>query len=1107
MRHRFLLPILALLALAVTPAPSPVSEQAGTLRNLGLGQLENEQPAQSAETFRKLAQAMPNDPLPYANLAVAALRVQNSEEAVSWINQALAKAPGRADLLMIQGDILQWSGKDEEALAAYRKSAAAAPDSVFAWYAVYRQAGQGSGPEAEAALGEALAALTRLRPENLVVLFQAGQRAIAAGDRAGATKAFLRIRELIEPAPPQAAAGLGPLMTALESGEVATARVPAIRLENVLKPSPAYQGSLKELSPGILGVPVERFASEPPPALFGDPLPVKLQAGALAEGKLQGRALAVGDFDGDDKPDLAWIKAGEAPKMEVRRAAGEPAPGPDAAGIEGLLAADLDNDGRLDLIGHGPKRVAFWRGQGNGAFEDATAAAGLSGAAGNAAAVLDYDIEGDLDLAVAGEGTGLFRNALQGPLEAVGKQVLPGVTLSGIRDLVASDLDQDGDVDLVVAHAGGVAWLDNLRQGRFADRTAASGLGGNTPVEALASADLDNDGLPDLIAAGQGLALWHNTGGRFTAWPLQGLPKSRFGAVLAFDADNDGRLDLAAAGPEGVTVLGQRGTSAQLVFEPLAVAGAGPSAALVSADLDGDGDLDLAAAGEGGLHRLENQGGNKNHWLSVRLKALAQGSGKNNLQGLGSVVEIRAGTAYQMREATGQILHFGLGKLKQADLMRVVWTNGVPQNRLQPQGDQRVVEEQVLKGSCPFLYAWNGERFEFVTDLLWNSPIGLPVAPGVYAGADPDEIVRADGARPEKGVYRLRVTEELWEAAFFDAVRLWVVDHPAEVEVASSLKVIPGQRQPVRVLAARDLRPVTAAWDGTGEDISKHVRARDEVYASGHPTSPFQGVSPVWSFTFDLGAAPAGPVRLHLDGWIFPADASLNMAVSQRPDLPYLPPRLEVETAKGWEILLPAMGFPAGKTKTMVVDTPPLPAGARRLRIVSSLWLGWDRIAWTLRPADAEPVIRARLAPRRADLRYRGFSELRRLSPNGPHSYDYRKTTKESPWIPFPGRYTRYGDVRELLETADDLSVILAPGDEIDLEFDASALPPVPRGWTRTVFLQSQGWDKDADRNTFEAQTMEPLPFRGMKNYGDPFPDTPAAREYREKWLTRDVRP
>ncbi len=636
---------------------------------------------------------------------------------------------------------------------------------------------------------------------------------------------------------------------------------------------------------------------------------------------------------------------------------------------------------------------------------------------------------------------------------------------------------------------------------------AQSGLTGNAPVEALASADLDNDGLPDLVAAGQGLALWRNLGGRFAPWALPGLPKTRLADVLAFDADNDGRLDLAAAGPDGVTVLGQRGTSAQPAFEPLPVAGAAASSALAAADLDGDGDLDLAAAGEGGLLRLENQGGNKNHWLAVRLKALTQGSGKNNLQGIGSVVEVRAGAAYQMREATGPVLHFGLGKLRQADLMRVVWTNGVPQNRVQPQGDQRIVEEQVLKGSCPFLYAWTGERFELVTDLLWNSPIGLPVAPGVYAGADPDEIVRVDGARADGGVYRLRVTEELWEAAFFDAVRLWVVDHPADVEVASSLKVIPGQRQPVRVLAARDLRPVAAAWDGAGEDATQRVRARDEVYASGYSMSPFQGISPLWTFTFDLGEAPAAPVRLHLDGWIFPADASLNIAVAHRSDLPYLAPRLEVETAKGWEVLMPAMGFPAGKTKTMVVDTPALPSGARRLRIVTSLWLGWDRVAWTLRPADAEPVIQARLKASRADFRYRGFSELFRLAPNAPHGYDYQKVTKESPWIPFPGRYTRYGDVLELLDATDDRSVILAPGDEIDLEFDAASLPPIPKGWTRTVFLQSRGWDKDADRNTFEAQTMEPLPFRGMKNYGDPFPDTVEMREYRERWLTREVRP
>jgi hypothetical protein len=250
-------------------------------------------------------------------------------------------------------------------------------------------------------------------------------------------------------------------------------------------------------------------------------------------------------------------------------------------------------------------------------------------------------------------------------------------------------------------------------------------------------------------------------------------------------------------------------------------------------------------------------------------------------------------------------------------------------------------------------------------------------------------------------------------------------------------------------------------------------------------------------------------VRLHLDGWIFPADASLNLAVAQRPDLSAAPPRLEVETPDGWRVLMPSMGFPAGKTKTMVIDTPPLPAGSQRLRIVTGQWLHWDRIAWTLAPADGEPRVVARLPPAAAELAWRGFSARRRVSPNGPHGLDYTEVTAEPPWLPLPGRYTRYGDVRELLVAPDDRSVILAAGDELALRFDATGLPEVPAGWVRTVFLESHGWDKDADRNTWEAQRLEPLPFRAMSGYpydlGERFPDTPALRRYRQEWLTREV--
>ncbi|HYG64861.1 MAG TPA: FG-GAP-like repeat-containing protein, partial [Thermoanaerobaculia bacterium] len=547
MPRRFL-PLL-LLSASTALAP-PIPEKAIELRNLGLAQLENERAGEAEASFRRLAQAVPDDPLPYANLAVAALRQQKSDEALRWIGQALSKAPGRADLLTIQGDVLQWSGRMDEALTSYRKAAAAAPAHPEIQYALYRQA-ESTGDDA--AMAESLGRLARLRPENLVVLLQSGRRAVQAGDRPGATRAFLRVRELLWQAPASAGTALEQVLGALEKGEVASARGPAARLENVLKPTPAYQQSLRELLPGIQALPVERFAQEPPPSIFGNPVTVRFQGAPLATGPTA--AVAVGDFDGDERPDVARVTSS---RLEIRRA-GSWKPGPAASGITGLLAADLDNDGKLDLLGHGANEAVLWRGQGDGSFADATAAAGLGNARGAAAAALDFDLEGDLDLVTAGSAAELYRNPLQGTFEAVGREALPGPVLAGARAVVASDLDRDGDPDLAVAGDKGLFWIDNLRQGNLADRTAAAGLG-RTPAAAVASADLDADGLPDLIAAGQGgLALWHNRRGRFEPWRPTGLPSGRFAAVAVLDADNDGRLDLAAAGPGGVVVLAQRG--------------------------------------------------------------------------------------------------------------------------------------------------------------------------------------------------------------------------------------------------------------------------------------------------------------------------------------------------------------------------------------------------------------------------------------------------------------------------------------------------------------------------------------------------------------------
>ena len=72
-------------------------------------------------------------------------------------------------------------------------------------------------------------------------------------------------------------------------------------------------------------------------------------------------------------------------------------------------------------------------------------------------------------------------------------------------------------------------------------------------------------------------------------------------------------------------------------------------------------------------------------------------------------------------------------------------------------------------------------------------------------------------------------------------------------------------------------------------------------------------------------------------------------------------------------------------------------------------------------------------------------------------------------------------------------------GDAVRLTFDASALPPVPEGWVRDWLFVSDGWDKDADKNTVAGQTVEPLPFHGMDDgrYGEiDFPDGEAHRAF-----------
>jgi len=178
------------------------------------------------------------------------------------------------------------------------------------------------------------------------------------------------------------------------------------------------------------------------------------------------------------------------------------------------------------------------------------------------------------------------------------------------------------------------------------------------------------------------------------------------------------------------------------------------------------------------------------------------------------------------------------------------------------------------------------------------------------------------------------------------------------------------------------------------------------------------------------------------------------------------------------------------------------------VRIVTNMRIYWDQILVDI--SDTDPAVQITgLDPIRAELHWRGFSA--ETTPDGrePHGYDYRKVAFTSPWKVMTGRYTREGDMRELLLNSDDMFVISQPGDEISLSFDTASLLPLPEGWTRTFLLYADGFSKEMDINSASPDQLAPLPFHGMSRYPyrwpEHYPLDKKHREYIEKYNTRIV--
>jgi tetratricopeptide (TPR) repeat protein len=1134
--------------------PSPI--EAARLNNLGAAYMNQQLFEKALAQFHQAAELDPKLAIARLNEGIAYLNLQKVDEAKATLEQALKQDPKSPNAWYNLGLFAKNTGDAPAAIDAFRHVTEIDATDADTWYflgSAYVQAKQ--FPQAIDAFQHAL----QLNPVHASAEFglsRAYQQSTEIDHAREHLKKFQYITQNKIGAPMSLAYGeQGKYSRAVESPSAVLKAPAQIKVQFV---DVTAQAGLKSK-----------------PSVGSDNLVSFLGPGACFL-----------DYDSDGRNDIfladngpqggmaLYHNAGDGKFEDVTRKAGlDP-------GLHGISCTDgdYDNDGATDLAVALSDRIVLLHNEKIGMFKDLTKAAGVKNSGPNVGLTfVDYDHDGDLDLYI----TRTLRNApapapgqqlgLPSGLEFPGNSILRNnadgtftdvTTLTALYadpsiSAIGSDYNNDRAVDLVVTDLKGPSIFENPREGRFSSPELGLSQFSRLPM-GVAALDFNHDGWMDLAftyGVAPALALWRNNHGK--TFDRVQLPETNwvhaFG-IAAFDYDNDGWVDLVAVGEtkdgKGEVRLfrnlgadGFKDVTADVGLDKIQLK---EPRAIITGDYDGDGATDLLITqNHGPAVLLRNEGGNQNHWLRLSLKGLA-----DNKSAIGTKVEVFAGGNRQKFEIAGSNGYLGqnstdivvgLGDAKEADIVRMLWPTGVLQDEIQVAGDkeQKFLEIDRRGSSCPTLFVWNGERYEFVADMLGAGVVGHWVGPGQRDVPRPVEYIKIDhnSIREKDGKLSFRFMEPLEEAVYLDQVRVLAVDHPADLDVYPNEYFASNPRYPeFKVVVSRDARPPAAAWDEHGHNVLPDLLAHR--YFSDFALTQFQGFAKPHSLTLDLGEAyRGGPLWLLLHGEVEYFSANSMYAASQA-GVQAISPYVEALDGNGkWTRVIDDMGFPAGGPRTMIADlTGKLPPGTKQIRITTNLQVYWDSILINRTEQVAPPSRRqsgGRLARRaesemlseqparcrrycvtsvplvRAELANHGYPLKIEGTPPGNVEYIYEKVSATGPYTRPTGTYTRYGDVLPLLTALDDQQVVFGSGDEVRLDFDPSKLPPLPQNWVRDYFFAAMGYEKDMDFYAAEGNFVAPLPFLKMTDYpypaGKSFPLDDAHVNYLLEYNTRHM--
>ena len=1101
---------------------------------IGLGALQVGDDVHAESKLSELTTLVPGEPAGWANWGVLALRQRKLDVAAQRIERARSLASDNDQIYQLLGLLESNRGNSAKAISDWRKAVEINPRNYRAAYQlaeeVERQADANSDAEYQQLIQKILAA----QPENLAAQLELTRIASKTGDAATVKSMLAQINARSANWPSEVKTQLSEVRAAADGPNPRSAATRTTFLRNTLMRVPEFRESLAVLKapPGEEAEPFTRFLLLEQPDFTPAPTDTSL-------------AFDVKPVANGDTATWAWIGAvalgsAGAPviavanghEMRLSTGAAFPFPGGPAATApfpEGILQIDFNYDFKTDLVLAGAGGVRLMRQDSPKKFTDVTEISKLPKSVTNAsytgAWAVDIEADGDLDI-VLGKKTGVpqvLRNNGDDTFTVV--QPFPGI--AGVQALAWADFDSDGNADAaIVDGVGRLHIFHNERQGQFREVALPSNL---PTVKAVGVADTDNDGVLDLLAvesSGDIVSVSFNEKNGWSVTPLVQVPNpaaSLAGEVRlqVADLDNNGALDLILS--PVAPLMGQR-ASAPLIWlgdaaSKFTLLDHSPSLSTISdiADLGADGRLDLLGFDANGKPVRGVSHGSKNyHWQVVRPHAKqAVGDQRINPFGVGGEIEIRSGLLVQKQPINGPQLHFGLGNQTSAEVVRVVWPNGTVRAEFGVKADQEVVTEQRLKASCPFLFAWNGTKMDFIKDAVpWGSAIGLRIntlGSAKIAATGEWYKIRRDQLVPHDGYYDLRITAELWEVYYYDRIALMTVDHPADTEIYVDERfVIPPAKLGFTTVATP--HKIAKATDDNGKDVTDIVSTLDGRALDSFGRGQYQGITRDHYVEIDLGddTPKSGPLYLIAQGSIHDTESSLNVAITQGNRWHAKGMSVEVPDGRGgWIAAQSDLGFPAGRKKTVLFNLTNIfgPGTPRRVRLRTNLEIYWDCIEW----AVGEPGTQVKtqtLDAEAADLHYRGYSTIDRPDAGAPEVPDYYQIlgTKQR-WRDLIGYYTRYGDVRELLKSVDDRYVIVNSGDEMSLRF--AEQPPPPAGWLRDFILVGDGWIKDGDFNSTFSKTVLPLPYHAKQEYVERpgrLEDEYVYRQHPEDWQSYHTR-